>query len=244
MRLSKLSIHRACFVSVIAFALNAADAQASYGREQPRWYASISGFMPFLNDPEYAIRYSGTSDRFPEAEFDAGYGIGAALGYTVTPYFRTEVEAAWRENELGSIQGISYQPSDPGKYSAQRSIALMANGYLQYPNSTFFTPYIGAGIGMAQVRSSLENIDAIIQQITLGQDLDAKGAREWVLAYQFMAGLNYEVPYFAMGKSEIFLGYRYFTGQEAEDKSKLLPGASITYRNDSHNAELGWRLYF
>jgi opacity protein-like surface antigen len=66
--------------------------------------------------------------------------------------------------------------------------------------------------------------------------------KEWALGYQFMLGVNYG---FRMGLTpfEVNLGYRYFTGQNGETKFKTEPG-TVSFPNDSHNLELGARMYF
>jgi opacity protein-like surface antigen len=202
--------------AAVAVFSSGALARSGSGREKPNWYATISGYVPFLQDIELKEHSGSNTLQAPEFEFDVGFGLGGAVGYRVSPYFRTELELAWRDNEFDNIGGFTPLDIDDSKYYSQQSIALMANAYLQYPNQTLFTPYVGAGIGAVYVKSPLKEYDVIIQQVLTGQEIEGRRSEEWTLGYQFMAGVSYEVPNLQVaGGSEIVLGYRYLTGEEA-----------------------------
>ncbi|MCA0434539.1 MAG: porin family protein [Proteobacteria bacterium] len=72
---------------------------------------------------------------------DNAFVGGAGLGYQFTDMFRADITGNWTgKYDIG-----------PGDIS---TTALMANAYLDLPNSTPFTPYVGVGAGYGWVNGS------------------------------------------------------------------------------------------
>ena len=77
--------------------------------------------------------------------FDTGFAAGGVAGYDFVG-LRLELEAVYRGNNGRSGFGNS------GTFN---QLAVMANGYYDFLPGAILTPYVGAGLGMAFVDSSL-----------------------------------------------------------------------------------------
>ena len=91
-----------------------------------------------------------------EGELDNGLYLGGALGYEFPSEgvgFRLEAEVASRGGNLNnlSINGAEVPATGEG-FSA---ISFMGNGYVDFNNSSSFTPYLGGGLGIARVNGDI-----------------------------------------------------------------------------------------
>jgi opacity protein-like surface antigen len=196
------------------------------GNGPPSWYIGVVGYVTFLKDVDIDRTAPFSDDTYTT---DMGYGFGAQVGYLLTPDIRLELEIARRTNDLDKLNGQVPTLAN-GTYSAQKSTAYMANAYYDFHNSSNYTPYLGGGVGRAFIK-------APVYYPGLQQFL-----KEWVLAYQFMAGVNYELET-DINPIVFTFGYRYFSGQDPETKFNNAP-ITATYGNDSHNLELGGKFFF
>ncbi len=85
-------------------------------------------------------------------------GGGAFIGYDFYPVYqvpvRAEIEYAIRTNSMTSWDDKFGTGADlQGEWGLQ---TLFLNAYWDFHNSTNFTPYIGAGVGMAFINSKYE----------------------------------------------------------------------------------------
>jgi opacity protein-like surface antigen len=102
--------------------------------------------------------------------------LGGGVGYQVTDYFRTDLTLDYMTRAKFTSD------RDESKMSA---LSLLANAYVDLGTWNRVTPYLGAGIGGAQVKwGDLRN------QFP-GVDDRHKGARNWRFAYALMAGASY-----------------------------------------------------
>ena len=114
---------------------------------------------------------------------DGGWLGGVAVGGK-TKWARAELEASYRNNDIDGATGGDVD-----------STALMANAYYDLDNDTRFTPYVGAGIGVAHV------------------DFDTVGGDESTeFAYQGIAGVTYAVDQ----NWHVGAEYRYFATTEVD----------------------------
>ena len=139
---------------------------------------------------------------------------------------RVEGEALLNQREFDNLPltGLS-QPSSGDIYT----YGGMANAYLDIPTGTRFRPYVGGGIGYAEISPS--------DPTTAGQPLIDE--TQTSLAYQFKAGVSFGVTRF----SEVTLGYRYFaTGDLATigTTDRAADGEGLS----THIAEIGLRINF
>lgn len=166
------------------------------------WYIGVGSGYSSLSD----------STSTGSVSFNDGYSTFGSIGYDFGN-FKTEFETSYRSNPIDTINGIGVDGSTD-------SIAYMGNAIYDIPLTTMnFQPYIGAGLGYADIKADVS---------VLGTRLidDSSG----VFAYQFMGGINYGMT----DKTEVFTGYRYF-----DTMNPKFQGIEADYA--SHGAEIGFR---
>ncbi|MFO0388464.1 MAG: outer membrane protein [Alphaproteobacteria bacterium] len=224
--IQKIAAYIFCFFCFLHNA-SANDGRACCVGKQPHWYLGIGGGITFLDDMD--VEESSPTGLTQAIQHDMGFNFSGQLGYRIIPNARLELEGIYIKNKVDKYVGGTL---DAGSNSANKTYAVMANGYFDFFRSREVNPYIGAGIGSATITTP------IVRGIA-GEDHRLKD--EWILAYQFMAGANFPVPetpfYFS-------LGYRYFTTQDAEVEYTATPGYNVKFNHTSHNIELGGKLYF
>ncbi len=152
-------------------------------------------------------------------EFSKGWALGAAAGYNFG-MFRAEGEIGYQKNSIDKVSVGSASASASGDAT---STSFLVNGYFDFVNSSSFTPYVSAGIGMAKIKAN----DFSIAGIAIGSEDDT------VFAYQVGAGVGYSI-----NKNMIIdLKYRYFATKDPEF-------GSIKANIGSHNIYLGFRYNF
>ncbi|PLX81486.1 MAG: hypothetical protein C0616_04075 [Desulfuromonas sp.] len=82
-----------------------------------------------------------------EAIFDRGPTLSLLGGYDFG-FWRLEAEWNWRKNDISKVLVFEQRTPSDGSVSAN---SLLVNGYLEYENSTHFTPWLGAGIGVTDL---------------------------------------------------------------------------------------------
>lgn len=160
-----------------------------YGEEN-RFYVSGFGGVNFF-DFHWHQGYS--------AKFHPGYVGAFAVGYKM-PIFRTEIELAYRGNELKEVKFQGKKQHLRGDVNA---FSVMANGYIDFHNRYNITPYIGLGIGYINTKEHLKLKDAN------SYGVEKLSSESTGLAYQGIVGVS--VPVTAICKNmEIGVEYRYF----------------------------------
>lgn len=131
------------------------------------------------------------------ADFDVGFLFGFEGGMTIAKKFRVGGEITHRGNDVDNFKGGA------NLFGAEMSSwAFMGNFWWDIPVRGKFRPYIGGGVGLANV--SAEGINS--SGVTVIDDSDT------VFAFQFGVGVGFEV----MPKVEITAEYRYFTTSDPE----------------------------
>lgn len=158
-----------------------------------------------------------------EVTTDTGYGVSLALGNDLNDY-RSEIELAYRVNDLDemTILGLVVVPVE----GDATSIAVMINLYKDFHNSSAITPFIGAGIGGANVDVEVENLSGI----PVGESDD-----DTVFAYQVALGAAFKISEAA----KIDLSYRYFATTDPDFNGM---GMEIEYATS--NIIVGFRMDF
>ncbi len=154
-------------------------------------------------------------------EFDAGYAAAMALGQSFD-YFGAELEFSYLEVDFdnGSYAGIS----SPVEGDAS-VLALMANVYFNFFSGSFLIPFVTAGMGAAQVKTS--SLTTPNDNYMLESDDDT------VFAYQIGAGVDCWVN----EKTAVYVKYRYFA---TADPQFWLGKAEFS----SHNIYMGLKFSF
>jgi opacity protein-like surface antigen len=164
-------------VSVLAAASTVALAMAAGSAAQAQgfggvWYGKAFGGMTFPSADDTTI-YDGDGDSLAsgDLDYDTGYTLGAAVGYNVMPSVAVELEYAYRAADLkGDIFGDT------------SSNAVMANAIYKFPGmgaAGTVQPYIGAGLGWANVDVSTDDFGNF--------------TRNDGFAYQLIGGVAYAV---------------------------------------------------
>lgn len=112
------------------------------------------------------------------SDFDDGFGVGAAYGRWFDPqrHWRGEVELSYRENDIDDVSGTS---SD-GEFTV---FTGMVNGYYDFTPDARLSPYVGVGVGFADVEADRVALPG-------GGQIDDD---DNVFAYQAMLGASYEL---------------------------------------------------
>ncbi len=126
------------------------------------------------------------------------------------------------------------QPTTVEASGKLTTLSGLVNLYYDFPVSSTFEPYIGAGIGIS--RASAENVVATSAGTAQNIPLDGSST---VLVYQLMAGAAY---YFSP-KTALTLGYRYFNVAKQSFDSEQV-GEVEADGLGIHNIELGLRFIF
>ena len=142
----------------------------------------------FGHDSEWTDSFG--SGSFGEVTFDAGYGVSLALGNDLNDY-RSEIELVYAESDFDEISGGTGLPTSSVDGDVA-SLAVMINLYKDFHNSSAVTPFIGAGIGGA-------NVDIEIDALGWNND-------DTVFAYQVALGISFNIT----DAAKIDLSYRYF----------------------------------
>lgn len=180
------------------------------------FYLGFNAAFGYLKDA--TVQQTGVLNTV-EAEFDSGLGFSGVFGYDFgTP--RVEAEIGYLKNDIDTLstQGTTVQGS--GDASSWR---FMVNGYVDLENRSSFTPYLGAGIGVADV--SVDGVN--ISNYSLGSESDTS------FAYNFMAGIGWEI----VEPVVLDLGYCYYATQ-----NPVLGNYEIEY--GAHMIVLGIRYTF
>lgn len=153
---------------VIAFSFSTAYAEGVYVS------GSIGGSM--VNDSEV------TDSRVPgvsiELDSDLGWAAGIAVGYDFGNNMRLEGELAFLKNALENTSALGVGISSTGDIYSQ---TVLINGYYDFMNKSSLIPFVGVGIGYADVEVN----DYQIAGYPIGS------ADDKAFAYQVSAGITY-----------------------------------------------------
>ena len=169
--------------------------------------------------------------------FGLGLSVGADLGYYYDLPMRVELEYAYRGKAefgqgpsvvLGSVPLMASHSFDITAHS------LMANAFFDFNNDSMFTPYIGAGLGLAYLdttyRASIQN--GTTATVTTNND-------NWNFAWNVGAGVAYHLS----DNMALDLGYRYVDLGTAEAGSAIVSNftgsSSVDYT--AHEVNVGLR---
>lgn len=188
------------FVFLTAFGVSVAGAE-SY----------ISGSMGLASVSDANID---TGSNSGEIEFDSGFTATGAYGQTLGDAGRIEVELGYRTNDIDKVNGLGITDID-GDIA---TVSLMGNAFYGLSNNSRFTPFVGAGLGFANIEADIER----------GDEED-----DTVFAYQVAAGASMAVT----ETLDIDLQYRYFATEDPD-----FDGLKAEYA--SHNLMFGLTLYF
>ncbi len=208
------------YVSIIALSLVfTASAYSAQGM-----YVSGNVGLSLVDD----IDMTDSDNVFPganiEMEFDSGVSFAGAIGYRMDN-IRVEAEVGYQENDIEKVDvfGIDIEDFE----GDLNSLSVLANGYYDFATSSPFTPFLTAGLGMAQVEINELNFR--------GSGLTSATEDDTVFAWQVGAGVSYAVS----DMLDLELKYRYLMVADLEFEE----GLEVDGPN-SHNISLGVRYNF
>lgn len=152
-----------------------------------------------------------------------GAAVSAAVGFHLTEQIRLEGELGYQTAPLSKFD-FALEPRN--LRGDARRFAVLGSAYYDFRNSTPFTPYIGAGLGLARVAID----DAHFRD---GATAPAVTERTTVLAYQLGLGASYPLA----AAVNLDLSYRYFASAE-------LPLEQADLGHACHNLYAGLRFAF
>ncbi len=201
------------------------------------WYVSLEGGASWIDDlhfVEQATSLGVVTHYHPgTAGGDAGWAVLATVGYGFAQHWRVELEGGYRHNDLPNFSSFylnSTTTRAPTVFQTDdeiREFSLMANALYELPLTEKLSLAIGAGAGADHADYDSLN----------GED------RTWSLAYQGIAGLNYDIG----ARTQLFMRYRYLHVADPEFKTDLEGSHTCCYNFDDiekHTVTVGLRYNF
>lgn len=189
------------------------------------WYASVLAGPTHLEDKGSLVGYK------------FGPAVSLAVGRRMSKYLRLDVEGFYQRNEID--RGDSSPLFFGGR---ERTVGALANLYFDLPFFYGFRPYIGGGVGWANVQSRADW--GLLPIPGLRRDTVTKDTA----AYQLVAGASYALTpqieldfrgrYFGAVTSDIRLGLSEIS--EAEHFSGLV-GLRFNWAPRSTSLSSRWR---
>jgi len=217
---------------------NRVPAQAQIAAARPnkveptrRLYAALKPFWSMPSSVDLSQATTGSADQSSTATFSETLGIGGALGYRFTPMFRAEGEFSRQQYDLETVENLTENVSSDG--SGHLTLYnLMVNGYLDFPNSTEFTPYLGTGVGATLLDG--DNLAAGTGQ-SVSNVVDGTA---WAPTGMVTAGTTYALN----DAFDLDLAYKaFFSGDLSRTRDTSEYGSDVLV---SHNAVFGMRYNF
>jgi opacity protein-like surface antigen len=162
--------------------------------------------------------------------FDPGIYVGGTGGYDFG-FLRLEGELSYRNAKLDTVNenGVPFRNVD-GDLGV---FATMFNAFFDLHNSSRVTPYLGGGIGFANV-----HINDTTGRNTSGNFIRLyDDSNDTVFAYQVGAGMDIAIN----SRYSLDVGYRYFITEKAKLDGDFI---SSDLRFESHNALVGFKFKF
>ena len=200
-------------VGIVAAVLMTGIAQAEEGKP----YVGFSAGAAIMDDSTLTDTFGDSA----EASYSTGLSLSGVVGYAFTSGLRLEGEVNYRQADMDKLSAGGASADISCDVS---SVAVMANAYYDFRNSSSFTPYLGFGVGFA-------NIDA--GKGTGGGFLLWESDDDTVFAYQLAVGAGIDLS----RQLTLDLGYRYFTTQDPEFEL-------VKADYSSHNLMVGLRYRF
>ncbi len=167
------AIKIAVLASALAALAGAASAQEFGGGS---FYVKGFGGATWPQSEDFQLNLKGGGGSGDSGlDYDTGYLLGIAGGYKVMPNVAVELEYVYR-NADADLKNTNIDAST-------ESNAFMVNGIYKFPPvgpSQQLVPYLGAGIGMANLN---------VEDLGVTADIDS----DYKFAYQLIGGIGYEL---------------------------------------------------
>ncbi|MEX0337936.1 MAG: outer membrane beta-barrel protein [Arenibacterium sp.] len=197
------------------------------------WYGQIFGSYADLSDETASLNNSGASVR---STFDDGYGLGIAFGREISSWsndnigVRAELELSYTRSSVSSVDfsgnGAGAEGNPGGSVDGTR---IFGNIFADFKQAGRFTPYVGAGVGVAFVD---QNIIYGGAPVTITGDDSA-------LSAQLIAGGSYDLQ----NNISLFADVRYIRDFDVEGTRRSPALVSRTI-NDFDNVTVNFGLRY
>lgn len=207
------------------------------------WYLGVSGAVTNRQ------KVTEANDSRTTLTFNTGLNLNAFIGYRIRD-FKIEGETSYFNNPID--EATAFTGVVVGGGPARGNVSLftyMLNVFYDIPLKYKLKPYVGGGIGFYQSRldglrpgffKDGPSVGAPPPDITQG-DIEAgglNGTSDLPFAYQLRAGVNYLVS----EKTDVYLGYHYFHGNELEFNVALPIATTFPDGASIHAIEIGFRV--
>ncbi len=185
----------------------------------PRWYIGLTGGFTVMSDQDI----SGSTGA-SQISLDSGYGLGASIGYLpsssapILNSLRLEAEITHHKTDIDSVTINGAGVAGNGELY---STAYMANLFYDFPTNSAWSPYIGGGIGFAQIH--LDNAAGNTDETAVE------------FAYQALAGFGYSPA--SLPNTQWSIGYRYLATTDADF-------GNMDMEYSTHSVEAGAKFRF
>jgi opacity protein-like surface antigen len=157
---------------------------------------------------------------------DSGFTAGLGLGYQYNSRFAAEL--AWEYRSNGSQTTVADQSIfKEGNYASN---LFFINGFYFFPNQSDWTPYLGAGLSLAQ------EIDIDLERDGIEQSYAGSGD----FGYQLFAGANYHLS----KRWSLQLEIRYASMTDLELEAEADSGLIDNIDYNTSTAQLGLVYHF
>jgi opacity protein-like surface antigen len=179
-------------------------------------------------------------------DFDGAPIFDFGVGYRWNRWFRTDITGEYRSKSDfdGHDVGLSGGNLIPDDYTAKKSEWLaLFNGYVDVGTWHGITPFIGAGVGAANVKiSDFTDVGVSVNSVAYGGTHD-----QWNFAWALYAGLGFEIT----DALTLELSYRYLDLGDARSGDLVAYDGTNNVNNPmkfkditSHDLRLGFRYGF
>lgn len=179
-----------------AYAAETGTANNTKTTDYLSWYLGVGVNIDFANDAQVKGASAGSIDYKNSFSFPDIF-----IGYRPEALYNNSGDVRFEAELLGhgfGIDALKGENASTGKKGYLMTGALMANVYYDIHTPTSFTPFVGAGIGIAKTSFSKNP----------GYGITDKDSSDVTLAYQFKAGVSYMPS--GWTNTSFSLSYAYF----------------------------------
>ena len=148
------------------------------------WYIRGDIGYKIYNDPD--VSYNGGAVELGHESFDNTWMVGVGAGYQFNRYLRADVTVDYEfESDFYSRTPCALPCGALTETTDESSMTvwtILANGYIDLAHYNGFTPYIGAGLGVAYI-----DISNLVETSGVGNP-DIPGGSGWSFAAAAMVG--------------------------------------------------------
>lgn len=160
-------------IALAGFALAGAAVRADQAPAVGSLYLALDGGFAHLEDAPIDYAHGALPGR--SIGFEPGWGLSGAIGWRtrLMSRVRAELEIGHREN------GVKIVTPGNAPGGSTQATSYLVNGYFDIPICSRLRPYVGAGLGFAEIHQTLEADGGTLS------DSNSHG-----FAYQFIGGLE------------------------------------------------------